>query len=216
MALAKGDFAQASELLKQLQKDIAQGKLSEQQQKALAGQLQELGKQLQELAQKNAELEKELEKLGLDKSLATLSTSGGPGTIIGMLGGPEIHGLAIRPGSNELYGSASGASTTTLYKISSADAEALPVATIPLGNLRAIAFASEDVLYAGTPTGRLYRLLAPSWDTVYVGTAPGIVYSSLAFNPTSGSLWASIRPIISFTKAKRACVGSLGFMALSL
>lgn len=72
LALAKGDFAQASELLKQLQKDIAQGKLNEQQQKALAGQLQELGKQLQELAEKHSELEKELEKLGLDKSLAGL------------------------------------------------------------------------------------------------------------------------------------------------
>jgi len=73
LALARGDFAQASELLKQLQRDIAQGKLNEEQQKALAGQLQELGKQLQELAQKSAELEKELEKLGLDKSLAGLS-----------------------------------------------------------------------------------------------------------------------------------------------
>ena len=72
LALAKGDFAQASELLKQLQKDIAQGKLNEQQQKALAGQLQELGKQIKELAEKNAELEKELEKLGLDKNLAGL------------------------------------------------------------------------------------------------------------------------------------------------
>lgn len=72
LALAKGNFAQASDLLKQLQKDIAQGKLSEEQQKALAGQLQELGKQLQQLGQASAELEKELEKLGLDKSLAGL------------------------------------------------------------------------------------------------------------------------------------------------
>ncbi len=72
LALAKGNFAQASELLKQLQKDIAQGKLTEQQQKALAGQLQELGKQIKELAEKNAELEKELEKLGLDRNLAEL------------------------------------------------------------------------------------------------------------------------------------------------
>ncbi|MBN2312606.1 MAG: hypothetical protein JXM79_01670, partial [Sedimentisphaerales bacterium] len=73
LALAKGNFAQASELLKQIQKDIAQGKLNEQQQKALAGQLQDLGKQLQELAEKSSEFEKELEKLGLDKSLAGLN-----------------------------------------------------------------------------------------------------------------------------------------------
>jgi hypothetical protein len=134
------------------------------------------------------------------QSLATLATGGGAGTVIGPLQAPEIHGLAIRPNSHELYGTASAASTTTLYRISASDAEVLLVTTIPLGNMRAIAFDSEDILYAGTTTGRLYRLLAPGWDTVFVGSAPGIVYSSLAFNPLSGSLWASIRPVISFTK----------------
>jgi len=134
------------------------------------------------------------------QALAVLSTAGGPGILVAPLAGPEIHGLAIRPGSNELFGSASEADATTLYRISAADGEVLPVRTIPLGNMRAIAFATEDVLYAATTGGRLYRLLAPTWDTVYVGTAPGIIYSSLAFSPLSGSLWASIRPVISFTK----------------
>lgn len=72
-ALAKGDFAQASNLLNQMQKQLMEGKLSEEQQKALSEQLKELAKQLQELARRNAELEKELEKLGLDKRLAKLS-----------------------------------------------------------------------------------------------------------------------------------------------
>ncbi|MFH1719461.1 MAG: hypothetical protein ABIF19_19080, partial [Planctomycetota bacterium] len=72
LALAKGNFGEASNLLNQLQKDLAEGKLSPEQQKALAGKLQELAKQLQELAQKNAELEKELEKQGLSKDLAKL------------------------------------------------------------------------------------------------------------------------------------------------
>jgi len=72
LALAKGNFGEASNLLNQLQKELAEGKLSPEQKKALAGQLQELAKQLQELAQKNAELEKELEKQGLSKDLAKL------------------------------------------------------------------------------------------------------------------------------------------------
>ena len=72
-ALAKGNFGQASSALNQLQKQLAQGELSEQQRKLLAEQLQDLAKQLQELAQKNEAFEKELEKLGLDKSLANLS-----------------------------------------------------------------------------------------------------------------------------------------------
>jgi hypothetical protein len=72
-ALAKGDFSQASSILNQLQKQLAQGELSDQQRKAQAEQLQELAKQLQELAQKNDALQKEMEKLGLDKSLAKLN-----------------------------------------------------------------------------------------------------------------------------------------------
>ena len=72
-ALAKGDFAQASNLLNQLQKELADGRLNQQQQKELSEQLQSLAKQLQELAQKSDELEKELEKLGLNKELAKLS-----------------------------------------------------------------------------------------------------------------------------------------------
>jgi hypothetical protein len=73
LALAKGDFAQASNILKQLQKQLTGRQLSDEQQKALSEQLKKLGKQLRELAQRSEELEKELEKQGLDKRLAKLS-----------------------------------------------------------------------------------------------------------------------------------------------
>ena len=73
LALAKGNFDQASNLLNQLQKDLTDGKLTPEQQKALSEQLQQLAKRLAELAKNNDELEKELEKQGLDKNLAKLS-----------------------------------------------------------------------------------------------------------------------------------------------
>ena len=73
LALAKGQFSQASNLMSELQKELAKGNLSPEQQKALTSQLQDLAKRLQELAQKNEEFEKELEKLGLNKELAKLS-----------------------------------------------------------------------------------------------------------------------------------------------
>ena len=72
LALAKGNFAQASNLLKQFQKQLLEGKLSEHQRKALSQQLHDLARQLQELAKKNEQLEGELEKLGLDKKLAKM------------------------------------------------------------------------------------------------------------------------------------------------
>ena len=73
LALAKGQFSQASNLLSELQKELAKGNLSPEQQKALTRQMQDLAKRLQELAQKNEEFEKELEKLGLNKELAKLN-----------------------------------------------------------------------------------------------------------------------------------------------
>ncbi len=73
MALAKGDFAQAANLLGQLQKDLASGKLSDQQRKDMDRQLRDLAKELQKLAEQKRDLEQELEKLGVDKKLAQMS-----------------------------------------------------------------------------------------------------------------------------------------------
>ena len=73
LALAQGNFNQASNLMKQFQKQLLEGKLSEQQRKALSQQLQDLARQLQELARKNEQFEAELEKLGMSKKLAKLN-----------------------------------------------------------------------------------------------------------------------------------------------
>ena len=72
-ALARGNFAEASSLLEQMQKQLDEMKLTEEQRKALAEQLRNMAKQISQLAQKNSELEKELEKLGLDKKLTQMS-----------------------------------------------------------------------------------------------------------------------------------------------
>jgi len=73
LTLAQGNFAKASDLLKQMQKQLLEGDLTDEQRKALSQQLQDLAKQIQELAAKNEQLEKELEKIGLDKRLARLN-----------------------------------------------------------------------------------------------------------------------------------------------
>jgi hypothetical protein len=73
LALAQGNFTKASDLMKQFQKQLLEGKLSEEQRKALSEQLQNLARQLQELARKNEQFEAELEKLGLNKKLAKLN-----------------------------------------------------------------------------------------------------------------------------------------------
>ena len=73
LALARGQMGKAAEMIKQFQKQLAEGELSDRQRQDLAQQLGELGKQLEELAKQNAEFEKELQAAGLNKDLAKLS-----------------------------------------------------------------------------------------------------------------------------------------------
>ncbi len=73
MALAKGEFHKAANLLRQLEQQMMKGDMTDPQRKNLDQQLKNLSKQLQALAKKQDELEDELKKQGLDKKLATLT-----------------------------------------------------------------------------------------------------------------------------------------------
>jgi hypothetical protein len=73
LALAKGDFSKAADMLRQMQKELAEGTLSEEMRKKLAEQMQQLAQELQKLAEEKRDLENELGKLGLDKKLAQMS-----------------------------------------------------------------------------------------------------------------------------------------------
>jgi hypothetical protein len=129
-------------------------------------------------------------------SLYRINTTTGAATVLGATGLSDVHGLAIHPVSREMYGVITGGLSTQLYRISSTYGDALPVRTIPLGNIRAIAFANDGTLFAGSNTGRLYRINITTGDTTFVGTASGIVYSGFSLNPITGVLWASVRPPI--------------------
>lgn len=69
--LSKGNFQKAAEELQKLAEKLGTNQLSEQDKAALAEQLKKLQEQLEKLAQERSELEKALEKAGLDKKLAS-------------------------------------------------------------------------------------------------------------------------------------------------
>lgn len=73
MALSKGDFSQAADMLAKLQSQLNDGTMPEAQRKELAAQMQDLAKELQKLSEQKKQVEEELAKLGLDKKLATAS-----------------------------------------------------------------------------------------------------------------------------------------------
>jgi len=128
--------------------------------------------------------------------LYSVNTLNGSVTPIGSLGVAEIQGLTFRPTSEELIGLVTTTSNTKLYRVSGGYGDVLEWKTIPIPNMRAIAFTPGDTLYGGSMTGRLYRINPTTLDTTYIGTAAGIVYASFSFSPTTGTLWASVRPPI--------------------
>ena len=130
-------------------------------------------------------------------SLYSINISTGAATPIGPLGVTGIDALSIRPSTQELYATSTTPSNTGLYRVSSSFGDALPFLTIPIGNLRAIAFTlAGDTLYAGATNGRLYRINLATGDTIFIGTAPGIAYASLVMQPGTGLLWAGVRPAL--------------------
>jgi hypothetical protein len=132
--------------------------------------------------------------------LYTIDMTTGAATAVGPTGVTEIDGLAIRPSNKELYGVLTTASGSTLYRMSGQYGDAFFARNIRLPNLRAITFSlTGDTLYGGTTAGRLYRIDVATGDTTYIGTATGAnrTYSGFAMSPTSGQLWASVRPPIS-------------------
>lgn len=72
LALARGQFQQASQLLRDLEKMLRQGNLSQTQQEDLARQMNDLAGQMKQLASERSALAEALEKLGLDKGLSKL------------------------------------------------------------------------------------------------------------------------------------------------
>jgi FlgD Ig-like domain/Cep192 domain 4 len=125
----------------------------------------------------------------------TIDPSSGSATLLGPTGVTEIDGLAIHPATRELYGVFANASGSSLYRMSEQHGDALFTRNIGIPNLRAITFSlAGDTLFGGTTNGRLYRIDLSTGDTTYIGTATGKIYSGFAINPTSGVLWASVRP----------------------
>jgi hypothetical protein len=108
----------------------------------------------------------------------------------------NIQGLTINPLDSVLI----GISNSVLFKIDPIVGGLLPIVTIPVGNLRAIAYSSSGTLFAGTKSGVLYRIDINTGEATQVGTSSGKSYSSFSFNSQDGKLYASVAPFVGALK----------------
>jgi photosystem II stability/assembly factor-like uncharacterized protein len=103
-----------------------------------------------------------------------------------------LEGVVIRPGNRELIGFTSNSFPLRLHRLSSESDDALRGITVPLTNVRALAFAPDGTLYAFNNSGlgssavtHIYNVNLSSGDTTLVSTTPATgILRAAAFTPT--------------------------------
>lgn len=124
--------------------------------------------------------------------LFTINSNDGAGVAIGATNFDELTGMSLRPSDNVIHGTVANSVATVIVRVDAQTGEAYPSVTIPVPNLRAIAFDVNDDLYGAEFTkGKLYRINLANGDTALVGDTNLTLLSGLAFNPVDGSLWAA-------------------------
>ena len=119
---------------------------------------------------------------------------------VGSFEGPQINALTLNPADTVLIGISTGTSSCTLYKIDPILGGCVPLVTIPVGNIRGIAFAPSGTLFAAQKSGSLYKINLTTGEAALIGTAAGISYASIAFNPGDGRLFASVSKFVGTEK----------------
>jgi hypothetical protein len=122
-------------------------------------------------------------------SFITIDRQTGAGTTVGQTGFLELFGISIRPSDRQIYGVSSSFPGTPLVRINSAGGDAYQVASIPVTNMKSIAFDANDILYGASVSGLLYRINPSVWDTTMIGNTNIVNIYGIAFNPLNGQLW---------------------------
>lgn len=146
----------------------------------------------------------------------SVNPSNGAPTLIGKSGFTTIVSLRTNPVTKELVALASSG---TLVRMSSEEANNLPLSTITLANAKGITFKDDGTLYVGQFNGNLSAVNISTGEAKQVAST-GLKISGLAFNPVSGELWASVRPTssgkdniykIALPQGTATLVGTTGF-----
>jgi photosystem II stability/assembly factor-like uncharacterized protein len=119
---------------------------------------------------------------------------------IGEFDGLQIDGLTISPSDSVLIGISTNADSSILYKIDPLVGGLLQLVTISVGNIRAIAFSSGGILFAGQKNGSLYTIDIGTGVATQIGNPSGKAYSSFTFSPKNEKLYASVMPAIGSNK----------------
>ena len=103
--------------------------------------------------------------------------------------------FTVRQADTTMYAAFSSSTATDLYRMSSANGDLEAFGKVGIGDVRSMAFSPSDALYLVTAVGRMYRVSKNTLDTLCLGWT-GHAFNSLAFNPATGVLWASVQDTV--------------------
>ena len=150
-----------------------------------------------------------------NSAFLSVDVNSGSGASIGLTGFPRIYGIAIRPSDGQIYSSLVTSKTTPLLRIDSETGSAFQTLDLPLANIRAIAFDTNNDLFGATYSGNLYEIDLTTGQLTMIGSTNISTLSSLAINPLDRQLWAiSLGGAVykvSKTDGASTLVGNTGF-----
>ncbi|TAK55927.1 MAG: T9SS type A sorting domain-containing protein, partial [Bacteroidetes bacterium] len=123
-----------------------------------------------------------------------MSTENGSTNLIGSSGTDQIVSLRVHPTTNELMGLATSGAGFNIVRVNSDKGDAHPTVFVNYPTLKGMAFLNDSIAYVGRLNGKLYSVNINSGVTTEVGST-GLLLSGLAFNPVTGQLWATTRPV---------------------
>lgn len=127
-------------------------------------------------------------------NLLTVNPNTGATTNLGATGFTSVLSARVNPATKELLGLSASGSNTNMLRINSLAGDAHSMGAISLNNLKGMAFRGDTALYVGRITGGLYRVnVTTGAATLIATTSPVLNISGLAFHPTTGQLYASVR-----------------------
>ena len=122
--------------------------------------------------------------------LVTLNKTNGTATTVGPTNFSQLNGLSVRTSNNQLFGSIVGSPNSQLVRVNAGGGDAYEYSTVPISNIRGIAFDLNDDLYMATTNGDIYKYDVTNGDTTFIGSSGINNTYGLAINPANGELWS--------------------------
>ncbi len=130
---------------------------------------------------------------GTNGTLYSIDAAAGTAHAIGAMQIPGVHSLAVRPSTHELYGSFAKSDGTSIYRITASTGDAVPAGFLSAGNIGAIAFGKDDVMYGATTTGGFCRINLEDGTITPVGAPFKYGFAGICMSPAGDVLWACVK-----------------------